>query len=142
MTVGEALAALTTPPASDVTYNLARPLVAAWLNVSAGNPATCIAGVVTEATAWLLYHPVGSGVGGGDAAWAQIVGVAGTLDDYNNGLLCAESRDGSGAGSGGGGSGGPGAAVPPDDDTTKPEPPGRGRGGGPPDGPPGRGRRK
>ncbi|MDX1469247.1 MAG: hypothetical protein R3258_07890 [Acidimicrobiia bacterium] len=93
MTLAEALAALGTPPRGDMTWNLARPLVAAWLNVSAGNDPTCIATTIDLATAWLLVHPIGSDVPGSDPAWDTASSWAKTLDDYNNGLLCAESRD-------------------------------------------------
>ena len=93
LTREQAMAALGTPPKGDMTWNLARPLVAAWLNVSAGNDASCIADTIDLATQWLLAHPIGSDVGGSDPAWDTASEWAGILDDYNNGLLCAESRD-------------------------------------------------
>lgn len=93
LTEEEALAALGTPPKGDMTLNLARPLVAAWLNVSAGNDSSCIAETIDLATAWLIANPLGSGVSGGDEAWREASSWAGILDDYNNGLLCAEHRD-------------------------------------------------
>jgi uncharacterized repeat protein (TIGR01451 family) len=89
----EALEALSTPPKGDMTWNLARALTAAWLNVSSGNEASCIAATIDQATAWLIDHGLGGDVGGGDPAWAQASGWAAELDDYNNGLLCAEHRD-------------------------------------------------
>jgi uncharacterized repeat protein (TIGR01451 family) len=93
LTTEEALAALGTPPRGDMTWNLGRPLVAAWLNVSAGNDPACVVDTINAAIGWLLAHPLGSGVGGGDPAWQESSAWAGILDDYNNGLLCAEHRD-------------------------------------------------
>jgi uncharacterized repeat protein (TIGR01451 family) len=93
LTQEAALAALGTPPKGDMTWNLGRPLVAAWLNVSSGNDSSCIADVIDAATLWLIAHPLGSDVSGGDDAWREASGWAGTLDDYNNGRLCAEHRD-------------------------------------------------
>jgi uncharacterized repeat protein (TIGR01451 family) len=93
LTTEEAMAALSTPPRGDMTWNLGRPLVAAWLNVSAGNDPSCVADTIDAAVGWLLAHPLGSGVGGGDPAWGDASNWAGTLDDYNNGQLCAEHRD-------------------------------------------------
>jgi len=93
LTTEEAMAALSTPPKGDVTWNLGRPLVAAWLNVSAGNDPTCVVDTINAAIGWLLDHPLGSGVGGGDPAWREASVWAALLDDYNNGRLCAEHRD-------------------------------------------------
>jgi hypothetical protein len=107
LTTEEALAALSTPPRGDVTWNLGRPLVAAWLNVSAGNDPTCVVDTINAATGWLLDHPLGSGIGGGDPGWREASVWAAVLDDYNNGRLCAEHRD----------SGGGDAAASPEDST-------------------------
>jgi uncharacterized repeat protein (TIGR01451 family) len=93
LTDTEAMAALSTPPKGDMTWNLARALMAAWLNVSAGNDSSCIVETIDLATAWLIDNPLGSGVSGGDEAWREASVWAGLLDDYNNGLLCAEHRD-------------------------------------------------
>ena len=92
----DALAALTTPPKGDATWILARALVTAWLNVSAGNDASCIAGTIDAAVAWLQAYPIGSGVGGGAEAWSEAAPLAAALDDYNNGLLCGVHRDAGG----------------------------------------------
>ena len=88
LTTEEILAAITAAPRGDKTYNVARPLVTTWLNVSVSNDSSCIAADVTAATAWLLVNPIGSGV----TEWSDIEDVAQRLDDYNNGRLCAESR--------------------------------------------------
>lgn len=93
----EALAALSNPPKGDMTWNLARALVAAWLNVSSGNDFSCIATTIEQATAWLDDHDLGGEVKGSDTAWAQASKWAAELDDYNNGLLCAEHRDAGGS---------------------------------------------
>lgn len=90
-----------------MTWNLGRPLVAAWLNVSAGNDPTCVVDTINAAIGWLLDHPLGSGIGGGDPAWREASVWAAVLDDYNNGRLCAEHRD----------SGGGDAAASPEDST-------------------------
>lgn len=102
LTQEEAAAALGTPPKGDMTWNLGRPLVGAWLNVTAGNESSCVAETIDLATAWLLDHPLGSNVKGSDDAWNEASDWATLLDDYNNGLLCAEHRDSGGDGSGGG----------------------------------------
>lgn len=91
LTTEEALAAPSTPPRGDFTYNLARALVTAWFNVSVGNDASCVADDIEAATAWLLVNPIGSGVKSGDAG--EMTAIATRLDDYNNGRLCAEHRD-------------------------------------------------
>ena len=137
-----ALAALSTPPRGDATYNVARPLVAAWLNVLAYNESSCIVDDVDRATAWLGTHPVGSDPG--PAAWSMISETAERLDDYNNGRLCAPHRDGGTNGEaapGGGGAGGttttteaPGVSPP---STTVAPHPGKGK---KPPAPPGRNR--
>ena len=93
LTEEEAMSALGTPPKGDMTWNLGRPLVAAWLNVSAGNDSSCIAETIDAATLWLLAHPLGSGVSGDDTAWGEASAWADLLDDYNNGRMCADSRD-------------------------------------------------
>jgi len=40
-----------------------------------------------------MYGPVGSGVRGKSDAWREGDPLYLMLDDYNNGLLCAPSRD-------------------------------------------------
>lgn len=128
LTIDEALAALGTAPRGDMTWNLARPLVAAWLNITSGNDATCVAETVDLAVAWLLDHPIGSDVGGGDDDWNEASGWAALLDAYNNGLLCAESRD---AAESGPEASPPATSVPPatgsggGDDSEESHPPGK-----------------
>jgi uncharacterized repeat protein (TIGR01451 family) len=93
----DALEALSRPPKGDMTWNLGRALVAAWLNVSAGNDSTCVTSTIDLATGWLTIHSLGSGVSGDDDAWTEASVWAEKLDDYNNGLLCAQHRDSPGS---------------------------------------------
>ena len=111
MTADEAMAALSTPPRGDSTYNVARPLVAAWLNIMTFNEASCIVDDVDAAVAWLLTNPVGSSPD--RDAWGDIAETAKRLDDYNNGRLCAPSRDAAGNDGDGNGGSGPAAPTPP-----------------------------
>ena len=92
LTIEEAHQALSAPSRGDKTRILARALVATWLNVSSGNDPSCIAGTIDDATALLNAHPIGSGLTGGAVA-EEAVSLAAVLDAYNNGELCAESRD-------------------------------------------------
>ena len=96
LSLDEAATALSQPARGDTTWILGRALITAWLNVSSGNDSSCIAQTIDDATAWLLVHPMGSGVGGGTDAWAVAQPLAEQLDAYNNGLLCAEHRDSTG----------------------------------------------
>lgn len=88
----QAIALLGQPTRGDATVILARALIAAKLNVAAGNPSDCIAATIAAADAWFALHPPGSGVKPRSAAWKEAEGLAATLDAYNNGLLCAPAR--------------------------------------------------
>ena len=78
---------------TDKTYNMFEQLVAAKLNVLAGNEASCINATIAAADSWMAtYGPVGSNVKASSAAWAIGGPLATTLDRYNNGRLCAPSR--------------------------------------------------
>jgi hypothetical protein len=71
-------------------------VVAAKLNIAIG-ACGCASGWVDWADYWFGFFPLGSGVKASSEAW-QIGGKNGeliylTLDDYNNGLWCAPSRD-------------------------------------------------
>lgn len=92
-TKAQLIAILGMPTQRDVTYIMARALIAALLNGLVGNDTSCIDAVVDDAQAWLKPAPVGSGVRGSSAAWISGSAIAGTLDDYNNGLLCAPHRN-------------------------------------------------
>ena len=80
----------------DKTITMFRSLVAAKLNVMIGNDSSCIAETIAAADEWMAAHgPVGSGVeaGGDDSPWRTGEPLYLKLDAYNNGLLCAPSRD-------------------------------------------------
>jgi hypothetical protein len=84
---------ISTAEKGDKTLTVFRHLVSAKLNVLIGNASACIDADIAAADAWMALHPVGSKVSGSSAAWTEISGVAGRLDDYNNGRLCAPHRD-------------------------------------------------
>lgn len=93
-TVAQAIAVMNQPTRGDKTYNLFEQLVAAKLNVLVGNEDSCIASTIAAADAFLTTHPVGSGVSASSSAWTSTgAGLLTMLDDYNNGRLCADSRD-------------------------------------------------
>ncbi|MFC2161940.1 PKD domain-containing protein [Acidobacteriota bacterium] len=79
----------------EVTYIMFRSLVAAKLNVLIGNEASCINATINAADVWMSDHPIGSDVkaGGKISPWRTGEPLYLMLDDYNNGLLCAPSRD-------------------------------------------------
>ncbi|WP_429885835.1 DUF7507 domain-containing protein, partial [Geoalkalibacter halelectricus] len=77
----------------DKTLTLFPALVAAKLNVLSGNVSYCIDEVIALADQWMQTSPAGSGVEASSSAWAMAEPWYMLLDDYNNGLLCAPSRD-------------------------------------------------
>lgn len=80
----------------DVTYSMFQAVVAARLNALVGNQSGCITGALAGAESWLTANPLGSRVSGSSTAWTGSGGgedIKDTLDAYNNGLLCAPSRD-------------------------------------------------
>jgi len=82
------------PEKGDKTYTIFRALVSAKLNVHIGNDASCIADTITAADEWMETHgPVGSGIRANSDAWKDGEPLYIVMDDYNNGLLCASSRD-------------------------------------------------
>jgi hypothetical protein len=85
-TKAQAIAILQRPTKGDNTYSMAAQLIAAKLNLADGNNSSCIAPTVASADAWLCSNPVGSG---GKQAWGTGQPIHNTLDDYNNGRLCA-----------------------------------------------------
>jgi hypothetical protein len=73
----------------DKTYSLAAQLIGAKLNTDCGGAdSTCVELAITAADAWLVLHPVGSGVTSNSAAWKQVKAAYVTLTDYNEGRLC------------------------------------------------------
>jgi hypothetical protein len=89
----QAISLLSTPSRGDKSIDLFKQLVPAKLNVLIGNDSSCISSTISAADAWLVSNPVGSGVRSSSAAWATGGPLHQTLDDYNNGRLCAPHRD-------------------------------------------------
>ncbi len=96
-----AIAALGRPTAGDKRRTLFRSLTAATLNVLVGNDSTCIADTLDAAHDWYAVFG-GSRVRANSPAWREAEPLHETLDAYNNGELCAASRDTLEGGSGGG----------------------------------------
>lgn len=88
-----AIAIMEHPVDGDKTFTMFPSLVAAMLNVMIGNDDSCIADVIMAADAWMADHPVGSMVEASSDAWDEGEPLHETLDLYNNGELCAPSRD-------------------------------------------------
>jgi hypothetical protein len=73
---------------------MAAQLIATKLNLANGNASSCITSTVVSADSWLAQHPIGSGVKGNSSAWSNPGNTLhNTLDDYNNGRMCAEHID-------------------------------------------------
>lgn len=91
----DAIRILKTPPRGDATINMFHQLVPAMLNVANGTNASCITTTIAEANTWMAtYGPAGSNIRTSDPAWTNSgAALHSTLDNYNNGLLCAPSRD-------------------------------------------------
>jgi len=92
-TKDQAIAIMATAGKGDKTYDMFKQLVAAKLNVLIGNSASCISATIAAADSWMSIYPVGSKVSGGSPAWTAGGPMHQTLDDYNNGRLCAPHRD-------------------------------------------------
>jgi hypothetical protein len=89
MTQGEAQ----TGKGADKTLTLFRAYVAAYLNGLIGNETSCVDSTMVSAYNWLnLYNVPGQVLAKSDA-WTVGSPLNTTLDDYNNGLLCAPHRD-------------------------------------------------
>ncbi|HEX3530839.1 MAG TPA: SdrD B-like domain-containing protein, partial [Thermoanaerobaculia bacterium] len=74
---------MSTPSSGDKTIDLFKQLVAAKLNVLAGNAPSCISDTITAADNWLATYPLGSDVSGSSAAWTTGGPLLTTLDNYN-----------------------------------------------------------
>lgn len=83
-----AMNVLEAPVKGDKTVALAKQLVAAMLNVCVGNDSSCVSDTVAASQAWLTNYPVFSG----QKSWLGADSYQLTLDDYNNGKLCAPHR--------------------------------------------------
>ncbi|HKI01254.1 MAG TPA: SdrD B-like domain-containing protein [Thermoanaerobaculia bacterium] len=91
-TKAQAITLLGTASSGDKSMDLAKQLIGAKLNVIIDNDSTCIASTITAADNWLRTYPVGSNVSGSSTAWQTGSPLHTTLDDYNNGELCAPHR--------------------------------------------------
>ncbi|HVR98372.1 MAG TPA: SdrD B-like domain-containing protein, partial [Thermoanaerobaculia bacterium] len=94
-TKAQAIYLMGLPGRGDKTYDLFKQLVAAKLNVIIGNNSSCIQLTIQQADLWLTTYGLGTNVRSSSAAWTTGGGgqLHQTLDDYNNGLLCAPHRD-------------------------------------------------
>lgn len=79
------------PTKGDKTYSMAAQLIAAKLNVARGAEDDCITSTITSADAWLRTYPLNSKPN--NNAWNAGADEHDTLDDYNNGRLCAPHMD-------------------------------------------------
>jgi hypothetical protein len=78
----------------DKTTTMFSSLVPAMLNVLAGNDGSCVSATIAAANDWMAtYGPVGSNVPASSAAWSVGEPLHHTLDNYNNGRLCAPHRN-------------------------------------------------
>ena len=76
------------PDKKDMTYKLAEQLIAAKLNVLIGCDDTPIAATIAAADAWLVAHPLGSGVDDKSPEWKnEAKGHEKRLKKYNEGHL-------------------------------------------------------
>ncbi len=90
----EAINIMDQPGKGDKTYDMFDQLVASKLNVFIGCTSSCIDQTIKDADIWLTNNPLGSNVKASDPAWQnEGSNLHTTLDDYNNGLMCAPSRD-------------------------------------------------
>jgi hypothetical protein len=89
----EALVLLASAVKKDKTLTMFASLVAAKLNVLIGNDGSCVAGTIALADAWMATYPAGSGVAASSVAWKQGEPLHRTLDNYDNGMLCAPHRE-------------------------------------------------
>jgi hypothetical protein len=89
----EAIAIMDAQHRGDMTYVMFAHLVAAKLNVLIGAESECIDDTIVAADAWLTDHPLGSNVRASNGAWDVGEPLKDTLDDYNNGRLCAPARN-------------------------------------------------
>jgi hypothetical protein len=90
----EAIALMGAPTKGDKTLTMFPAYVAAVLNVVNGAGCDEIMDVIAAADAWLVTCPPQSGVKASSHEWKCGEPLYSTLDAYNNGELCAPSRDG------------------------------------------------
>jgi len=92
LTKEEALLVLWAPARGDKRLILMKQLIAAKLNVLVGNPASCIIEAIVSADAWLKEH-INDSSRCCSHAWKDIEIIHQMLTDYNEGKLCAISRE-------------------------------------------------
>ncbi len=90
----EAIEFMQSPVKKDKTFNLFMHLVSAKLNLEIGNDGSCVSEDIDLADEWMADNgPVGSGVRANSSEWQEISDTFTSLDEYNNGWLCAPHRD-------------------------------------------------
>jgi hypothetical protein len=76
----------------DKSTTMFSSLVPAMLNIIVGNDGSCVNGTIAAANTWMAAHPVGSNVAASSDAWTVGEPLHITMDNYNNGRLCAPHR--------------------------------------------------
>jgi hypothetical protein len=90
--VEEAILIMQLPSKGDKSLNMFEQLVAAKLNISAGNESSCIGDMIIATDLWMVMNP--SPVAAKSAAWRKSGNhLLSELDAYNNGFLCAPSAE-------------------------------------------------
>jgi hypothetical protein len=92
----EAASTMRLPVRGDMSLLMYMHLVAAQLNVAAGAESSCVTDSIAAADAWMETNgPTGSNVGAGgpNSPWRVGEPIKNSLDEYNNGRLCAPPRD-------------------------------------------------
>jgi hypothetical protein len=90
-TKAQCLAILRRPTKGDRSYAMAAQLIATKLNLARGCTSTCISSTVNSADSWMALYPIDSRPT--DSQWSNGSGYHDTLDDYNNGRMCAPHMD-------------------------------------------------
>ena len=92
-----ALAGLVDKSSKDKTVTMFSSLLPAILNIMVGNDGSCLTdpdhNTIADAQAWMAQHPLGSNVYASSPPWKVGEPLHRTLDNYNNGGLCAPHRD-------------------------------------------------
>jgi SdrD B-like domain len=89
----QALNALIDRSSKDKTVTMFSSLLPAILNIMVGNDGSCVVETIKDARAWMALHPLGSNAYASSPAWKAGEPLHRTLDNYNNGGLCAPHRD-------------------------------------------------
>ena len=87
----QCLAILRRPTKGDRSYSMAAQLIAAKLNVANGALHDCIDETISSADTWMSTYKINSKPN--NNAWNLGVDYHDTLDDYNNGRMCAPHMD-------------------------------------------------